>query len=67
MSTPADREAVDRLLAAAGLDPSEAERDVLAARHAALRPAIDALYDVDEARDEDPAIAFRARPPGPVG
>jgi hypothetical protein len=48
------------MLAAAGLSPSPEEVTAIAAAYPALREAVDALYQVPEARYADPALRFRA-------
>jgi hypothetical protein len=53
-------EVVKTLLAAAKLPASEAEIEAYAAGYAAQRAAVDALYEVPEARYVDPALRFRA-------
>jgi aspartyl-tRNA(Asn)/glutamyl-tRNA(Gln) amidotransferase subunit A len=53
---------VDTLLAAAGIDPSVDERVRLTRTYAMERPAIAALYALEEARYESPALVFRAEP-----
>jgi len=50
------------LLAACGLAASADERRALAEIEATLRPGIEALYEVPEARYEVPAPVFRADP-----
>lgn len=54
--------AVDALLAAAGLSPEPAEREELIATYAMLKPVVEALYGVSEARYEVPALVFQAAP-----
>lgn len=39
---------------------SDAERQKLAARYAARRAAVDALYELPEVRYAEPAVFFRA-------
>lgn len=52
-------EAVRVLLAAAGLDVPDDERDALVAGYAALREAVDALYAVDPGAADEPQAVFR--------
>jgi hypothetical protein len=51
---------VRAMLAAAGLPATPDEVAALAARYPAFRAAVDALYEVGEARYADPALRFRA-------
>jgi hypothetical protein len=48
------------MLAASGLSPTAEEIAMICAGYAAFRGAVDALYDVPEARYADPALRFRA-------
>ncbi|HVT68065.1 MAG TPA: hypothetical protein VHF26_09980 [Trebonia sp.] len=52
--------AVREMLAAAGLSPAPAEAAAISAGYPAFRAAVDALYEVPEARYADPALRFRA-------
>jgi hypothetical protein len=60
---PTTAETVDTMLAAAGLDPSPAERQEMVTMYEAFKPGVEALYAVPEARYEDPALVFLAQPP----
>lgn len=51
---------IPALLAAAGLDPREEEIAVMIAEFPERAEAIEALYQVPEARYEEPATVFRA-------
>lgn len=57
-----DGAVVAAMLAAAGLDPDDKEREVLLATYAMLKPVVEALYAVTEARYEVPALIFEAAP-----
>ena len=59
---PATRSTVAALLAAAGLRLPDAEVDALVEMYAQLRAAADSL-DIPEAREEEPALLYAARPP----
>lgn len=48
------------LLTAATLPASDAEIEAYAAAYSVQRAAVDALYEVQEARYVDPALRFRA-------
>jgi hypothetical protein len=52
----------EAMLAAAGLRPSEKESAQLVEFYAGLKPRIDALNAVAEARYESPALVFQPRP-----
>jgi hypothetical protein len=56
------RAQLDVLLALAGLDPDDDEREQLAATYATMRPGVEALYAMPEARYEAPALVFQAAP-----
>jgi hypothetical protein len=53
---------VDAMLAAAGLRPEATEREHLIATYATLKPVVESLYAVPEARYEVPALVFQAAP-----
>ncbi len=53
-------EAVHALLRVSGLTPSAAEIDAFVAGFLPSRAALDALYDVPDARYEEPAVRFSA-------
>jgi hypothetical protein len=55
---------VREMLAASGLSPDPDEVAMICAGYPALRAAIDALYDVPEARYADSALRFRAADTG---
>ncbi|MEV4420925.1 hypothetical protein AB0L40_13230 [Patulibacter sp. NPDC049589] len=61
--SPTQSETIDAMLAAAGLDPSPAERETIAEMYAIFKPGIDALHAMPEARYEVPALIFHADPP----
>lgn len=48
------------MLTALGLSPASDEAAMMCAAYPAFRAAVDALYDVPEARYADPALRFRA-------
>ncbi len=56
------RATVEALLAAAGLHLRAAEVDALVEMYQQLREAADSL-DIPEARDEEPAPLYAAKPP----
>ena len=60
--TAPTRDQLDILLALAGLDPDDGEREQLAATYAMMRPGVEALYAMPEARYEAPALVFQAAP-----
>lgn len=57
------RNRVQTMLDAAGLAPDEEARMAVATLYAALRPGVDALYELPEIRSESPALGFAAAPP----
>jgi hypothetical protein len=50
------------LLQAAGLDVSPADRARLLRGYTALKPSVESLYALPEARHESPALLFSAEP-----
>ena len=56
MTDPVDE--VAALLAAAGIEPSPAEVERLAARYDAHRQAMDAMFEVPMAAEEGSALTF---------
>jgi hypothetical protein len=52
----------DAKLQAASIAPTGVDRDLMLAMFAYFRPLIDAMYELPEARDELPALTFRADP-----
>jgi hypothetical protein len=50
------------LIAIAGLSPSVNDREAMLRMYETLAPRVRALYDVAEARYEQPAPVFRATP-----
>jgi hypothetical protein len=59
-----DRSTALAMLRAAGLSPEPQELDAVLAGYAGFRMLAARLYEVDEARYEEPAITFSARPAG---
>lgn len=55
------RSIVLALLAVNGLQPSEAEIDVMVANYAGARARVDSLYSLPGVRYEEPAITFDPR------
>jgi hypothetical protein len=53
---------VDALLAVAGLEIPRSDRDRLVAGYATLKAGLRSLYALPEARDEAPALIFKADP-----
>jgi hypothetical protein len=47
-------------LQAAGIAPTGVDRDLMLGMFVYFRPLVDAMYDLPEARDELPALGFRA-------
>ncbi|MCV7260055.1 hypothetical protein [Mycobacterium shimoidei] len=60
METNTYESSVRAMLAASGLSPGTDEITMLCAGYPVLRAAIDALYDVPDARYADPALRFSA-------
>jgi hypothetical protein len=53
---------VKAMLAAAGLVPTQSELSQIVTMYEGLKPRIEALYAVPEARYESPALVFAPRP-----
>lgn len=60
--TGEDGRAALAMLRAAGLTPEPHELDAVLAGYAGFRMLAARLYDVDEARYEEPALTFNPRP-----
>jgi hypothetical protein len=60
--TTDDTAAMDAMLAAAGLQPSDDEKAALGQLYATFKPGVDALYALPAARYEAPALVFQAAP-----
>ncbi|MEV0066499.1 MULTISPECIES: hypothetical protein [unclassified Amycolatopsis] len=60
--TPDPATVVPALLAAAGLTPSAEETALMIADFPSRAEAIEKLYEVPEARYEEPGLIFRAEP-----
>ncbi|HWI70534.1 MAG TPA: hypothetical protein VNT55_01165 [Baekduia sp.] len=60
--TTDDTAAMDAMLAAAGLQPSDDEKVALGQLYATFKPGIDALYALPAVRYEAPALVFQAAP-----
>lgn len=57
-----DADTVDAMLADAGIVPGAADRERLLAGYAMLKPGVEALHAMPEARYEVPALVFPADP-----
>ncbi|MDQ8044419.1 MAG: hypothetical protein AAGC46_00180 [Solirubrobacteraceae bacterium] len=53
---------VNTLLAAAGVDPSAAERETLTEMYAMFKGGVELIHAMPEARYEVPALVFEADP-----
>ncbi len=55
-------DATEAMLAATGLEPSPEDREALGRLYDRIKPGVEAMYDLPEARYEVPALGFRAAP-----